>query len=330
MAETDCATAFDDDEPYIRPDVAQFLAAAAAIGAPPLESLPVAEARTRIAALGNLGDLPPLPLPVVRDLACPGPAGPIALRLYQADAAAAAGPLIVYYHGGGFVFGDLASHDSFCRWLATRTRLPVLAVDYRLAPEHPWPAFAEDAEAAARWAAGNPPELGLAVTALVTCGDSAGGHCAVLVAQRLALQPAAVPVAAQWAFYPYLGDNAARPSMLRYAEGFMLSQAAMAWFDAQVAAPAGDPAYQLLAGLIPPTPLALQVATLDPLRDQGIAYAEQAEAAGVRVITCVAEGMIHGYVTLRAALPSAVEDCEALVSAGLELLRAGPFSADER
>ena len=113
-------------------------------------------------------------LAVIRDLGCPGPAGEIRLRLYDARERREAGPLAAFFHGGGFVFGDLDTHEPFCAEVARQLDLPVLAVDYRLAPEHPLPAGAEDCIAAARWAAGSPAALGREVTGLVACRRQRG------------------------------------------------------------------------------------------------------------------------------------------------------------
>ena len=308
------------EEPFIRPDVAAFLAASAASGAPPMNELPVAMARQAIRALGTSGDVDPVPLAVVRDLACPGPGGQIGLRFYDRRAERVPGPLILFFHGGGFVFGDLESHDAFCRTLADRCDMPVLAVDYRLAPEHPFPAFVDDAEAVARWIGGRPAALGIDVTGIVTCGDSAGGHLAILVAQRLGAEPAGVPVLAQWAIYPFVGGGYDWDSVRRLGEGSMVTRAVMAWFDDLCGNPFGDPRYSLALGPIATTPLLLQTTSLDPLRDQGAAYAERASAAGARVVHIEAEGIIHGYVNLRRALPSAIDDVEDFLRAGLELL----------
>ena len=304
----------------VRDDVAAFLAASAEAGAPPLDALPVAAAREALRSMTPTMDLDPIPLATVRDLSCPAPWGDIPLRLYDGRATRGAIPLILYFHGGGFVFGDLETHDSFCRFLAARCDLPVLAVDYRLAPEHPFPAFADDAEAVARWVAGRPEALGLDLTGLVTCGDSAGGHLAILVAQRLGAVPAGLPLLAQWAIYPFVGGGRDWDSMRRFDDGYMLTQSAMDWFDGLCGNPYGDPRYSLLLGPIPQTPLLIQTAELDPLRDQGRRYADMAKAAGARVVHLEAEGMIHGYVHMRRALPSSVQDIESLIAAGLAML----------
>lgn len=310
------------ETPFVRPEVAAFLAAAQASGAPPIHNLPVVEARAAIRAMGGFADAPPVGLPVVRDLACPGPGGPIPLRLYDRNKdRRGSGPLILFFHGGGFVFGDLDSHDSFCRTLADRTDMPVLAVDYRLAPEHPFPAFADDAECAARWVATEPADLGLDITGIVTCGDSAGGHLAILVAQRLGVEPANLPILAQWAIYPFVGGGTDWDSVRRCGEGYMVTREAMDWFDGHCGNPFGDPRYSLLLGPVPQTPLLVHTTSLDPLRDQGVAYARLAEAQGARVVHIEAEGMIHGFVNIRGALPSANADVEHALAAGLDLIR---------
>lgn len=308
-------------EIYVRPDVAAFLAAGEASGAPPLNHLPVEAARAAIRAMGAQADADPIELARVDELACAGPGGVLSLRLYDRRSARRDGPAIVYYHGGGFVFGDLESHDSFCRWLADRTDLPVIAVDYRLAPEHPFPAFTDDAEAAARWIASGPAELGFAPTGLVTCGDSAGGHLAIHVAQVLGQRPAQAPVIAQWAIYPYLGADDDWESCRAFGDGFMLTREAMAWFGDLCAGVPEDPRFNLLLAQVPAqVPLLLLTAGLDPLRDQGRAYAEKARAAGATVVELQAEGMIHGFVNIRRALPSSADDLERLVTEGLALI----------
>jgi acetyl esterase len=306
--------------PYVRPDVRAFLDAAKASGAPPLNELPVELAREGIREMSAAGDMEPQPLPLVRDLECPGPGGAIPLRLYDSRLERGAGPVLLFFHGGGFVFGDLESHDSFCRHLAAELDLPVLAVDYRLAPEHPFPAFVDDAEAAARWLASSPAALGRTVTGIVTCGDSAGGHLAIVVAQQLAAAPAPTPLIGQLAIYPYVGGGNDWDSVRRFGEGYMVTRAAMDWFDGLCGSPGDDPRYCLLRGTAPLTPLLVQTAGLDPLRDSGIAYAEAARAAGAKVIHIEAEGMIHGFINLRQALPSAQGDVATFIAGARELL----------
>lgn len=311
------------NEPFVRPDVAAFLAAAEASGAPPMNELSVAASREAIRAMSTMGDAEAVPLAVVRDLTCSGPDGAIPLRLYDRREQRGEGPLVLFFHGGGFVFGDLDSHDSFCRHLADRCDLPVLAVDYRLAPEHPFPGFVDDAEAVARWVATEPAALGLALNGIITCGDSAGGHLAILVAQQLALRAAALPVIAQWAIYPFVGGGNDWDSVRQLGEGYMVTKVAMDWFDDHCGKPFGDPRYTLLHGKPPAdVPLLVQTASLDPLRDQGIAYAELARAAGAKVRHIEAEGIIHGFINLRRALPSAEGDVDAFIAAALAMLKA--------
>lgn len=308
-------------EVYIRPDVAAFLAAAEAMGAPPVNHVPVADARMAIRSMAVNADTGPVDLACVRDLLCPGPGGDIPLRLYDRRAGQPDGPVILFYHGGGFVFGDLESHDSFCRWLADRTGLPVIAVDYRLAPEHKFPAFTDDAVAAARWIAAGPEELGFTPTGLVTCGDSAGGHLAIHVGQVVARQSAGAPVIAQWAIYPFLGAGHDWESCRTFGEGYMLTAEAMEWFDSFIDGAPQDPRFNLMLGKVPAdVPLLILTAGLDPLRDQGRAYAQKVRAAGGTVVEIEAEGMIHGFITMRRALSSAVGDLERLVTHGLALI----------
>src|SRR5436853_33583 len=159
------------NDPYVRPDVRLFLDYYNKLPGPRAHEVGPNQARAMILASRQVADAEVGPLATIRDLSCPGPGGEIALRLYDARDGREPGPLLIFFHGGGFVFGDLDTHEPFCAEIARRLDLPVLAVDYRLAPEHPFPAGAEDCIAAARWAAGGPESLGMEVTALVTAGD---------------------------------------------------------------------------------------------------------------------------------------------------------------
>ncbi len=296
-------------EPYVRPDVRQFLTYLNALPGPKSHELPPAEARALMKAMRHVADAPTGELAVIRDLSCPGPGGEIAVRLFDARETRGAGPLLLFLHGGGFVLGDLDSHEPLCAELARLLDLPVLAVDYRLAPENPWPAGVEDAIAAAYWAAESPTELGRDVTGLVPCGDSAGGNFAIIVSLALRDTPARVPVIAQWPIYPAADPGKGYPSYEDFSEGYLLTRPGMDWFEDCYAADHRDWRYSPLvksqAGM-PPT--LVTTASLDPIRDQGRAYAAACVQAGVPVIFQEAKGNIHGYMNLRKAIPSAQQD----------------------
>jgi acetyl esterase len=227
---------------------------------------------------------------------------------------------MVFFHGGGFVLGDLDTHEPFCAELARQLDMPVIAVDYRLAPEHPWPAGPDDAIAAARWIAASPEALGRQVTGLIPCGDSAGGNFAIVVSLALRDEPAAVPVLAQWPIYPAADPAKGYPSFNDFAEGYLLTREGMNWFDKCYAPDPKDWRYSPLvksqAGL-PPT--LVVTASLDPIRDQGRAYAAACIEAGVDTVFIEAKGTIHGFINLRKAVPSAEGDIARCVAA-LKLL----------
>ncbi len=301
--------------PFVRPDVKAFLDFLNSAGAPPMSSLTPADARGAYLAMGSVGERDPLPLAVIRDLAAPGPAGPIPLRLYDAREERGAGPLVVFYHGGGFVIGDLDTHHAFCTELAAALDLPVVAVDYRLAPEHPFPAAPDDCEAATRWIAGSPAELGRQVTGLVLTGDSAGGNLTIVVTQDLTARPAAVPVILQAPIYP-LSDEAPHASYTLFGDGYLLTADTMAWFAAGYAAKSGDPrAYPLLSDHAGTPPTVLITAGLDPIRDSGRAYGAALIQNGIPVEFIEIPGIIHGFIQLRKAIPSAQEATEKVFAA---------------
>jgi acetyl esterase/lipase len=311
-------------EPYVRPDVRQFLDWLNNLPGPKTYEVGPVEARNMMLASRHVADLATGDLAVIRDLACPGPGGDIALRLFDARAERPAGPLFLFLHGGGFVFGDLDTHEPFCAEIARELDLPVLAVDYRLAPENPWPAGVEDAIAAARWAAASPAALGREATGLVVAGDSAGGNFAIVVALALRDEPAAVPVLAQWLIYPASDPGRGYPSKEDFGEGYLLTRLSMDWFESCYCADPMDWRYSPLvksqAGM-PPT--LVVTAGLDPIRDQGRAYAAACIEAGVETIYREARGTVHGFINLRRAIPSAADDIAGCVQA-LKLLLGGP------
>lgn len=303
-------------EPYVRPDVAAFLAFLNALPGPRMHQLEPPAARATYLAMKDVGDLPIGTLATIADVAIPGPAGTIPARLFDVAATRAPGPLVLFFHGGGFVIGDLDTHASFCAELSRALDLPVLAVDYRLAPEHPWPAAPDDCEAAARWAAAGPADLPRGVTGLVVCGDSAGGNLAIVTAMALRDAPAAVPVIAQLPFYPATDTTVAYPSYAQFAEGYLLTRDSMEWFDAAYRSEADHIRASPLTGNLAGMPPAVVVtASLDPIRDQGRAYAAALATAGVPVVFREAVGNIHGFITLRKAIASSVDDVAGALAA---------------
>lgn len=252
---------------------------------------------------GAAAAMPRRPLPSVRatDRTIPGGAGPLAARFYLPPnlPGGVAPPLLVYYHGGGWVVGDLETHDGVCRFLAAAAGVAVLAVDYRLAPEHPFPAAIEDAWATFSWAAANASDLGVDPARIAVGGDSAGGNMAAVVAQR-ARTEGGPPLAMQLLVYP-VTDSAENPrSRLLFADGFMLTKADMDFFEGFYVGPgtdANDPRISILkapdlAGL---APAFVATAGFDPLRDEGEAYAIRMREAGVPVALKRYPGLIHGF-----------------------------------
>jgi acetyl esterase len=303
-------------EPFVRPDVRTFLDTLNSLNGPKSHEVGAEQARGMMHASRKLFDAEVGELAVVRDLT----GGPCPMRLFDAQAERGPGPVLVFYHGGGFVLGDLDTHAPACAEIARLTDLPVVSVDYRLAPEHPFPAGVEDAIAATRWVGGSPAELERQATGLIPCGDSAGGNFAIVVSLALRDEPAAVPVLAQWPIYPAANPTEGYPSFTDFGEGYLLTRDGMNWFDQCYAPDAKDwrydPLHQNQRGM-PPT--LVVTASLDPIRDQGRAYAAACAAAGVSVVYLEAEGTIHGFLNLRKALPSAQTDLERCV-AHLKLL----------
>ncbi|HEU4812603.1 MAG TPA: alpha/beta hydrolase [Nocardioides sp.] len=231
-------------------------------------------------------------------------------RLYRPDGEG--GPTLVYFHGGGFVIGDLDTHDQACRRICRDAAVSVLSVDYRLAPEHPYPAGLEDALAAVVWAAENLGEGTVAVG-----GDSAGANLATVCAQELPDL-----VSAQVLIYPATDPFGEHASRTENAEGYFLEQATMEWFFGHYVAGVGDldendprlsPLRGKLDGL---APALLVTAELDPLRDEGTAYAARLAGAGVPVEVTTYDGMIHGFLDMGTFSPgaaAAVDDLNARI-----------------
>ena len=233
------------------------------------------------------------------DRTIPGPSGPIQVRVYRSLTAAAQPPAIVYFHGGGWVVGDLDTHDGSCRLLARETGAVVMAVDYRLAPEHRFPAAVEDAVAAFQWAAGNPRELACRPGAVAVMGDSAGGTLAAVVCQQARDRGGPMPVA-QGLVYPATDLRMLTRSMDSYAQGFYLTREDIDWFlDQYLPDPQArlDPRTSpLLAGDLSGLPPAhVWTAGFDPLRDEGRAYADRLADSGVSARYRCLDDQVHGF-----------------------------------
>lgn len=263
------------------------------------EELPLDQGRAQISSEAWVfGEA--LPVATVRDLTIPGPAGGIPARLYRAEGVAEPSALLVYYHGGGWVLGDLEVSDSACRFLASNAGLAILSVDYRLAPEDPFPAAVEDAVAAFRYAVDHADELGADPAAIGVAGESAGGNLAAVVSQIATREPGPAP-AFQLLFFPVTDLSTKHPSYKLFSEGFFLTEAQMDWYreryltdPAQAADPRVSPLLaEDLTGL-PPAYVA--VAGFDPLRDEGEAYAARLKQAGVLVTLRRHSGLIHGII----------------------------------
>jgi acetyl esterase len=306
---------------FIRPDVAMFLEFLNSVPGPKMHELPAPQARAMMVAMRDVADAPVGELAVIRNLDIPGPAGNIPARLYDARAERGAGPVMVFYHGGGFVIGDLFVYEPYCAEVARQLDLPVISIDYRLAPEFPFPAAAIDCEAATRWIASSPAELGLQVTGLITSGDSAGGNLTIVTTMALRDNPADVPVILQHPIYPVVTDSADWDSMRDFADGYLLTADAMAYFHGAYQADASDyrgaPLNFDQAGM---PPSLVTTASLDPLRDQGMAYVEKLRAAGVPVEYRSADGTIHGHISLRKGIPSAQTDIDGNMAALKKML----------
>ena len=275
---------------------------------PPLEQQSPPEARDAMARSRAILAPDPPDMAEVRNLAAPGPAGPIALRLYRpyGVAANAVLPALIYYHGGGWVIGDLDSHDVLCRELANGSGAAVISVDYRLAPEHRFPAAVDDAYAAFVWVAAHANDLRIDATRLAVGGDSAGGNLAAVVA-LMARDTKGPAIRLQLLIYPATDFTMRTASYQTRADVLPLTRAAMVWFrDHYFGATASDtkviadwhasPAHAASHLNLPPA--FVLTAGYDVLCDDGRAYAATLQAAGVAVEPAHYPGMIHGFITM--------------------------------
>ncbi len=243
----------------------------------------------------------PIALPKVEDLTIEGRNGAIPIRLYVPENSQNA-PVITYYHGGGFVIGNLKSHDKVCRRLCKMNQAFVVAVDYRLAPEHKFPAAVEDSYDATKWVSENISKYGGDPDKLVVMGDSAGGNLAAVVAIQ-ARDLGTPKIAAQVLIYPMTNAKMEHPSITTNGEGYILTKDLMTWFTNHYMREEKDKSNPLMSPLFTKDltnlpPALVQTAGFDPLRDEGIDYKEKLEAAGNQVKHTNYEGLIHTYITM--------------------------------
>jgi acetyl esterase len=283
---------------------------------PPLTGLTPTEARADLVHSVTAVEGPPIELQEVREITLSGAEGPLRGRLYVPPADVDAGdsrpaPLVVYFHGGGWVVGDLDTHDQPCRLLARHSGARVLSVDYRLAPEHPFPAPVADALAAFRDALDRAAELGIDPARTAVAGDSAGGHLAAVTALLAASDGGPAP-AFQLLIYPVTDCVETSRSRLAFAEGFLLTKENMDWYEERFIGADGDPRDPRISPLLAPSlegvaPAMVVTAGFDPLRDEGEAYARRLRESGVPCTLRRHPGSVHGFVHILIAGTAARE-----------------------
>jgi acetyl esterase/lipase len=292
------------------PQMKQIIDMIAAAGAPSIRGMTAPEART--AFEGRLEFFRRGGVAAVErceDRTVPGPDGPIPVRLYYPRGQSPCGAAM-FFHGGGWVLGNLDSHDPTCRALAAGSGALIIAVDYRLAPEHKFPAAADDSYAATQWAGENAATLGYPAGRLAVCGDSAGGNLAA-VAALMARDRGGPALRYQLLIYPAFDPAMEAPSHREFAQdGYVLSSADMAWFwnhylrNAQDGSnPYVNPARVSDLSRLPPA--LVITAGFDPLRDEGEAYAESLRKAGVPVTARRFEGLTHGFFNMTSQIDQA-------------------------
>ena len=313
-------------------------------GVPPTHSLTPEQARSFYLERRSFSQPEPRLMAEVRDLTASGPHGAIALRMYRPhakspdSASADVAPVLIYYHGGGWVIGDLDTHDVLCRQLADEAGCVVVAVDYRLGPEHRFPAAVDDALAALRWLRSQAAALGLDAARMAVGGDSAGGNLAAVVAlaDRDAqsgpegrAEGGAAPLRLQLLIYPATDMRAVAPSHSVNGQGYLLTSDTIAYFRSHyIAQPAQYSDWRCSPLLHPDLsklpPALVLTAGFDPLRDEGLQYADALAAAGTPSQYVCFERQIHGFITMGKVLDeanTAVNLCAQVLRRSLPTIR---------
>jgi acetyl esterase len=317
--------AADNSSPSIRPDAKAYLDNLAKNPRPPMDEKTIVMMRKippeTIEKMMSMNEVPVGSLAVDRKLSMPGPGGSMDLRLFDPRDTRGPGPVVVFYHGGGFIAGSIGTHAALAAEMARQLDLPVVSVEYRLAPEHKWPSAPDDAEAAARWVAANGAVLGLTVDSLVLTGDSAGGTLTLTTALALRDKPAAVPVRLLIPLYPMADASKTYPSTKAFGTGYGLPTSDVAFYERALAANKKSPRHSaLLADLHGLPPTVLVTAGLDPIRDGGRAFAAKLAQSGVPVSFYEAEGNVHGFATFRKAIPSSQDDLAKIMALARAML----------
>jgi acetyl esterase len=313
------------DQPYVRPDVQAYLEALAKQPRPPMNEQTISMIRKippeQIAVMMARSEKPIGDIAVDKKLSMPGPGGAMELRLFDSQKNRAAGPVLVFYHGGGFIVGSTGTHAALAAEMSRQLDLPVVSVEYRLAPEHKWPAAPDDAEAAARWIAANGAAFDRKFTGLILSGDSAGGTLTLTTALALRDKPASVPVKLMIPLYPMADASKTYPSIEAFGKGYGLDTTDSSYTGRAYAPDVNSPRHSaLLADLTGLPPTVLATASLDPLRDGGRAFVAKLIQSGVKVSYYEAAGNIHGFATYRQGIPSAQGDLDQIMTMAKAML----------
>jgi acetyl esterase len=291
------------------PLVKAFLDKAAAFPRPKAWDVPPAITRQSFAGMMQFASPKDVAVGKIENFTIPGPGGEIRARSYAPVAAAGPQPTLIYFHGGGFVAGNLESHDGLCRLFAAEGGFKVIAVEYRLAPEHPYPAAMDDAWAAVQWIEQNAAQIGVDAGRIAVGGDSAGGMLAAIVTQ-LAREKGGIKIAYQLLLFPNTQMGGETASLNEFAVGYFLERRAIEYFNSLYLTPEADTASPKISPLrakdfagLPPA--FVMLGGYDPLHDEGLAYAEKLRAAGVKVTIADYADMVHCFIYLQTVLPQA-------------------------